>query len=238
MKKILSVALSLMLALTLLGTVALAEATDFTGVWYTRIYGLEMAFSLNEGGLYTVSFDTTDEVEESEGTWEMASTGIVFDKGTADEVVLTYDAQADTLSGMISDMELVFTRELTAAIELDPARSDAVSEEYNGQWAATLLCLGEIQTTPQESQFELLMTVEDGLNCLTRIVAGEDITINITPEFSNGAMILNMDAADGSAYYVVVCQLLEDGSMSVAFPAEFFGQEAIFAMRKLEVEGM
>lgn len=46
-----------MLALTLLSTVALAEATDFTGVWYTRGYGLEMAFPLYEGGLYTVSFD-------------------------------------------------------------------------------------------------------------------------------------------------------------------------------------
>ena len=189
-----------------------------------------MSFSLNEGGLYTVSFDAMGEVEESEGTWEVASTGIVFDKGTADETVMNYDAQADTLTGTIGGMELVFTRELTAAFELAPARSDAAPEDYNGQWAATLFCLGELQTTPQESQFELFMTVEGGLNCLTLIVAGENITLNIAPEFSDGAMILNMDAADGSASYVVVCQLLEDGSMSAAFPAEIFGQEAVFVL--------
>ncbi len=232
MKKTLSVALSLVLALTLLGVAALAEAADFTGTWYTRIYGMEMSFSLNEGGLYTVSFDAMDEVEESEGTWEAVSTGIVFDKGTADETVMTYDAQADTLTGTFDGMELVFTRELTAAFELAPARSDAAPEDYNGQWAATLFCLGELQTTPQESQFELFMTVEGGLNCLTMLVAGENITLNIAPEFSDGAMILNMDAADGSASSVVVCQLLEDGSMSAAFPAELFGQEAVFVLER------
>ena len=142
MKKILSFALSLMLALTLLGTAAFADADGFAGTWYTRIYGVEMSFTLNEGGLYTVSFDAMGEVEESEGTWEVASTGIVFDKGTADETVMTYDAQADTLSGTIGGMELVFTRELTAAFELAPARSDAAPEDYNGQWATTLFCLG------------------------------------------------------------------------------------------------
>ena len=233
MKKTLSVALSLILALTLLGAAALAEAADFTGTWYTRVYGVEMSFSLNEGGLYTVSFDAMGEVEESEGTWEVASTGIVFDKGTADETVMTYDAQAGTLTGTIDGMELVFARESTAAFELAPARSDTAPEDYNGQWVASLFCLGELQTTPQESEFELFMTVEGGLNCLTMIVSGENITLNIAPEFSDGAMILNMDAADGSASGVVVCQLLEDGSMSAAFPAELFGQEAVFVLERI-----
>ena len=230
MKKTLSVALSLILALTLLGAAALAEAADFTGTWYTRIYGLEMSFSLNEGGLYTVSFDAMGEVEESEGTWEVASTGIVFDKGTADETVMTYDAQADTLTGTIGGMELVFTRELTAAFELAPAHSDAAPEDYDGQWAATLLCLGEIQTTPQESQFDLLMTVEGGLNCFTMIIEGQSYTLNIVPEFADGAMLLNI--SDGTTSSSIVCRLLEDGSMSAAFSQEFFGQEAVIVLEK------
>ena len=230
MKKTLSVALSLILALTLLGAAALAEAADFTGTWYTRIYGLEMSFSLNEGGLYTVSFDAMGEVEESEGTWEVASTGIVFDKGTADETVMTYDAQADTLTGTIGGMELVFTRELTAAFELAPARSDAEPKDYDGMWAATLLCLGEIQTTPQESQFDLLMTVEGGLNCFTMIIEGQSYTLNIVPEFADGAMLLNM--SDGTTSSSIVCRLLEDGSMSAAFSQEFFGQEAVIVLEK------
>ena len=230
MKKTLSVVLSLVLALTMLGVAAPAEATDFTGTWYTRIYGVEMSFTLNDGGLYTVTFDYGDTVEESDGVWETSSTGIVFDKGTADEVFMTYDAKADTLTGVISGMEMVFTSEPAAAFELAPARSDAAPEDYDGQWAATLLCLGEIQTTPQESQFDLFMTVEGGLNCFTMIIEGQSYTLNIVPEFADGAMLLNM--SDGTTSSSIVCRLLEDGSMSAAFSPEFFGQEAVMVLEK------
>ena len=230
MKKILSFALSLMLALTLLGTAAFADADGFAGTWYTRIYGIEMSFTLKDDGLYTVTFDYGDTVEESDGVWETSSTGIVFDKGTADEVFMTYDAKADTLTGVISGMEMVFTSEPAAAFELAPARSDAAPEDYDGQWAATLLCLGEIQTTPQESQFDLLMTVEGGLNCFTMIIEGQSYTLNIVPEFADGAMLLNI--SDGTTSSSIVCRLLEDGSMSAAFSPEFFGQEAVMVLEK------
>ena len=231
MKKILSFALSLMLALTLLGTAAFADADGFAGTWYTRIYGIEMSFTLKDDGLYTVTFDYGDTVEESDGVWETSSTGIVFDKGTADEVFMTYDAKADTLTGVISGMEMVFTSEPAAAFELAPARSDAAPEDYDGQWAATLLCLGEIQTTPQESQFDLLMTVEGGLNCFTMIIEGQSYTLNIVPEFADGAMLLNI--SDGTTSSSIVCRLLEDGSMSAAFSPEFFGQEAVIVLEKI-----
>ena len=231
MKKILSFALSLMLALTLLGTAAFADADGFAGTWYTRIYGIEMSFTLKDDGLYTVTFDYGDTVEESDGVWETSSTGIVFDKGTADEVVMTYDAKADTLTGVISGMEMVFTSEPAAAFELAPARSDAAPEDYDGQWAATLLCLGEIQTTPQESQFDLLMTVEGGLNCFTMIIEGQSYTLNIVPEFADGAMLLNI--SDGTTSSSIVCRLLEDGSMSAAFSPEFFGQEAVIVLERI-----
>ncbi|MGN0761756.1 MAG: hypothetical protein ACI4MK_00135 [Aristaeellaceae bacterium] len=231
MKKILSFALSLMLALTLLGTAAFADAGGFAGTWYTRIYGIEMSFTLKDDGLYTVTFDYGDTVEGSDGVWETTSTGIVFDKGTADEVVMTYDAKADTLTGVISGMEMIFTSEPAAAFELAPARSDAAPKDYDGQWAATLLCLGEIQTTPQESQFDLLMTVEGGLNCFTMIIEGQNYTLNIVPEFADGAMLLNM--SDGTTSSSIVCRLLEDGSMSAAFPKEMFGQEAVIVLERI-----
>ena len=63
MKKTLSVVLSLVLALTLLSVAAPAEATDLTGTWYTRIYGIEMSFTLTSDGLYTVTFDYGDATE-------------------------------------------------------------------------------------------------------------------------------------------------------------------------------
>ena len=231
MKKTLSVVLSLVLALTLLSVAAPAEATDLTGTWYTRIYGIEMSFTLTSDGLYTVTFDYGDATEGSSGVWETSSDGIVFDRGTADETVMTYDVKADTLTGVISGMEMVFTREPAAAFELAPARSDAAPEDYNVKWAATLLCLGKIQTTPQESQFDLLMTVEGGLNCFTMIIEGQSYTLNIVPEFADGAMLLNI--SDGTTSSSIVCRLLEDGSMSAAFSPEFFGQEAVIVLERI-----
>ena len=232
MKKTLSVALAIMLALTLLCSAAFAEAVDFTGAWYTRLYGMEMTFTLNEGGSYTVHFDGEDESDETEGVWEATSTGIIFDKGTDEEVVLDYDAQANTLSGMFSGVELVFSRESIAAFELAPARADAAPEEYDGQWVATILCLGDVQAKPQEFQFELRLTVEDGQSILTLVVDGESTDLSIVPEFSDGAMILTIEEEDDSAAYTVVCQMLEDGSMSVTFPEEFFGDVAVFALER------
>lgn len=232
MKKPLSVALSIMLALTLLCSASFAEAVDFTGTWYTRLYGMEMTFTLNEGGSYTAHFDGEDESDETEGVWEATSTGIIFDKGTDEEVVLDYDAQANTLSGITSGVELVFSRESIAAFELAPARADAAPEEYDGQWVATILCLGDVQAKPQEFQFELRLTVEDGQSILTLVVDGESADLSIVPEFSDGAMILTIEEEDDSAAYTVVCQMLEDGSMSVTFPEEFFGDVAVFALER------
>ena len=74
------------------------------------------------------------------------------------------------------------------------------------------------------------MTVEGGLNCFTMIIEGQSYTLNIVPEFADGAMLLNM--SDGTTSSSIVCRLLEDGSMSAAFPAEIFGQEAVMVLEK------
>lgn len=233
MKKILSVALSLMLALSLLCAGAFAGTIDFTGVWYTSIYGIETVFTLNDDGSYALSFSAMGETEEDEGTWEAAADGILLDKGTADEMVLTYDAQSGSMSGMVGDMELVFTRE-SAAFALPAALTDAAPEEFEGQWAAGLICIAEASVAPQDFGFELSMDVQKDLNCFTMTIDGAGFTLNVVPGFADGAMILNLDMADGSASYAIVCQLLEDGSMSASFPAEAFGQEAVFVLEKAE----
>ena len=50
MKKLLSIAVSLILALTLLCAGAMAEAAELTGEWYGSLYGIVMTLTLNEDG--------------------------------------------------------------------------------------------------------------------------------------------------------------------------------------------
>lgn len=230
MKKILTQALSLALILSLLCAGAAFAAADYTGVWYANIYGQEMALTLNDGGVYTVNF--TDESEGSDGVWEVTDDGVLLDKGTADETALIYDALTENLTGDLDGLQLVFAREFVP-MEFAAARTDAAPEEYDGGWAATRFILGDIQTTPEDAEVELFMHVEGGLNCLSMIIKDVNTTINIVPEYVDGAMILTMNAEDGSASYTVVCHLLEDGAMLAEFPVEFFGQEASFLLAKL-----
>lgn len=209
MKKVLSLVLAL--SVILLCASAFAD-TNFTGDWYADLFGTELKLTLNADGTYINSGDNAEG-----GTWESDASGIICDKGTADELPLAYDAKANTLTGDVSGVALVFSRRTGP-------------EAYNGQWAATLLRLGEIEVAPKEVEYEVLMTVEDGLVVMSLNFGGETVTLNIVPQFEGSAMILPLDMADGSASYTVPCQLLEDGAMTVTFPAELFGEEAIFVL--------
>ena len=212
MKKV----LSLVLALSMLLLCACASAdTNYLGDWYADLFGTELKLTLNADGTYINSGDNAEG-----GTWESDASGIICDKGTADELPLAYDAKANTLTGDVSGVALVFSRRTGP-------------EAYNGQWAATLLRLGEIEVAPKDVDYEVLMTVEDGLVVMSLNFGEETVTLNIQPQFEDGAMILPLDMADGSASYTVPCQLLEDGVMTVTFPADLFGEEAIFVLETL-----
>lgn len=212
MKKV----LSLVLALFVILLCACASAdTNYIGDWYADLFGTELKLTLNADGTYINSGDNVEG-----GTWEANASGIICDKGTADELPLAYDAKANTLTGDVSGVALVFSRRTGP-------------EAYNGQWAATLLRLGEIEVAPRDVEFEVLMTVEDGAVSMTVCFGEETVTLNIQPRFEDGAMILPLDMEDGSASYTVPCQRLEDGTMTVTFPADLFGEEAIFVMETL-----
>lgn len=209
MKKV----LSLVVTLSMLLLCACASAdTNYIGDWYADLFGRELKLTLNADGTYINSGDNAEG-----GVWEADASGIICDKGTADELPLAYDAQSNTLTGDVSGVALVFSRRTGP-------------EAYNGQWAATLLRLGEIEAAPRGVEFEVRMTVENGLVCMSLCFGEEAVTLNIQPQFEGGAMILPLDMADGSASYTVPCQLLEDGTMTVTFPADLFGEEAILVL--------
>lgn len=233
MKKILSITLSLALLLSLLCMGVAFAATDYTGTWYTTLYGVEMILTLNSGNRYTVNVG--GESDGSDGTWEVTATGIILDKGSpSDETSLTYDAQAETLSGDVAGMQLVFTRENSSSA-FAAARTDATAADYAGSWEATLFVLGDVQIETNAADLslhtELSMTIDGNVNNFTIVLQDVNTTLALTPEYADGAMILTI--SDGATTYTVTCQLLEDGTMLATFPAELFGQEASYLLSRI-----
>ena len=77
MKKILTFALSLVLALSLLCCGAMAEAADVTGEWYGDVFGMTMILTLTDG---TYTMDLAGEVDG--GTYSFDGTTLYMDEGT------------------------------------------------------------------------------------------------------------------------------------------------------------
>ena len=77
MKKLVPLALTLILTLTLLCAGAFAEAIDHSGDWYADLYGYTLRITLNPDGSYTNAIDGED---PDSGVWEMAGTNVLLDK--------------------------------------------------------------------------------------------------------------------------------------------------------------
>ena len=127
MKKILTVVLTLVLALSMLCG-ACAEAADVTGIWYGDVYGMVATLTINEDGTYALEImgDSTP------GAWVLEGDQVYMDKGTEAEAVFTYDAAAQAL-----DWDgVIFGREAIEQWMPAAARADAAIEEFAGEWVA------------------------------------------------------------------------------------------------------
>ena len=89
MKKILTVVLTLVLALSML-CVASAEAAGVTGVWYGDMYGMVATLTINEDGTYALEMMG----DSAPGAWVLEGDQLYMDKGLETEAVFTYDAAA------------------------------------------------------------------------------------------------------------------------------------------------
>lgn len=226
MKKLLSIAVSLILALTLLCAGAMAEAAELTGEWYGSLYGIVMTLTLNEDGSYTLAMDSED---PESGVWELDGSDLILDRGTDDEVTFAYDADEVSLAMDLDGMAFLFTREPVAAFELAAARADATLEEYAGSWDCTLVSMMGMQLPPEEAEIEMSLVIEGESAQLTLGIFGEPETIDLVPAFADGALTLTIPASyEGEEDSVITFQLLEDGTMSAT--TLLFDEELIFVL--------
>lgn len=226
MKKRISLALTLILTLTLLCTGAFAETIDHSGDWYADLYGFTLRITLNPDGSYTNAIEGED---PDSGFWEMAGTDVLLDKGTSDEMILVYDAGSDSLYADIDGEDLLFFREPPVKFEMAAPRAGIVTlEDMGGNWTTKMVGFLGTYLTPEQIQFTLDLSIDTSCATLTFTIDGEATTITAGGNFSGNTLVLSMYNEETAEECTINVQLLVDGTMSAT--TDMFGEEIVFVL--------
>lgn len=211
---------SLLLALSMLLVCgASAEAVDLTGNWYADLFGMSMDLTLNADGTYTMVF-----MEEAEdGIWAQTETGISIDNG---EVIMSYDAEANTLNMDMEGMAVIFTREAVAAFVPAEARTDATLEEYAGTWNATMVSVMGMTVSPEEMGIGMGAVIEGTTITMISTEGEESESEQFEAVFADGVLSIPSPVVEESTEEAVAAEesytftLLVDGTLLITAGSE------------------
>lgn len=139
-KKILSIALAVMMAIPTMPVMA-ASDKDVLGDWYTNIYGVGIQVTFRKGGSYLISMDGVNNGDPEEGTWKMTGDAITLDEGEENSMNLT--VKGNSISA--DSGEFTLSREETEYDGYTPAKVvDADEKDFDGIWKADYVSTGNI----------------------------------------------------------------------------------------------
>ena len=139
-KKILSIALAVMMAIPTMPVMA-ASDEDVLGDWYANIYGVGIQITFRKGGSYLISMDGVNNGDPEEGTWKMTGDAITLDEGEENSMNLT--VKSDSISA--DSGEFTLSREETEYDGYTPAGVvDAEEKDFDGIWKADYVSTGNI----------------------------------------------------------------------------------------------
>lgn len=139
-KKILSIALAVMMAIPTMPVMA-ASDEDVLGDWYANIYGVGIQITFRKGGSYLISMDGVNNGDPEEGTWKMTGDAITLDEGEENSMNLT--VKGNNISA--DNGEFTLSREETEYDGYTPAKVvDADEKDFGGIWKADYVSTGNI----------------------------------------------------------------------------------------------
>lgn len=139
-KKILSIALAMMMAIPTIPVMA-ASDKDVLGDWYANIYGVGIQVTFRKGGSYLISMDGVNNGDPEEGTWKMTGDAITLDEGEENSMNLT--VKGNSISA--DSGEFTLSREETEYDGYTPAKVvDADEKDFEGIWKADYVSTGNI----------------------------------------------------------------------------------------------
>lgn len=227
MKKLLSVLLAMVLALTMLAG-AVAETVDVTGTWSTTLMGMNVTFVINADGTYTLDIAGLESVD---GTWEYQDDGnLLLDKGTDEEAVAVVGDE--TLSVTESGMVMDFVRGEAGLAETTDftMRADATLEELQGEWSMTSIVMMGFEMSAELADTTAAVGVQDSNVVFHDLMGDTSLEGVLVPlEFSEGA--LRMELQDETSTQVWTIGLLADGRLN--FTMNVDGLEIAMLMEKV-----
>lgn len=139
-KKILSIALAVMMAIPTMPVMA-ASDKDVLGDWYANIYGVGIQVTFRKGGSYLISMDGVNNGDPEEGTWKMTGDAITLDEGEENSMNLT--VKGNSISA--DNGEFTLSREEAEYDGYTPAGVvDADEKDFEGIWKADYVSTGNI----------------------------------------------------------------------------------------------
>ena len=139
-KKILSIALAMMMAIPTMPAMA-ASDKDVLGDWYANIYGVGIQVTFRKGGSYLISMDGVNNGDPEEGTWKMTGDAITLDEGEENSMNLT--VKDNSISA--DNGEFTLSREETEYDGYTPAKVvNADEKDFDGIWKADYVSTGNI----------------------------------------------------------------------------------------------
>lgn len=139
-KKILSIALAVMMAIPTMPVMATSDK-DVLGDWYANIYGVGIQVTFRKGGSYLISMDGVNNGDPEEGTWKMTGDAITLNEGEENSMNLT--VKGNSISA--DSGEFTLSREETEYDGYTPAKVvDADEKDFDGIWKADYVSTGNI----------------------------------------------------------------------------------------------
>ena len=247
-KKILSIALAVMMAIPTIPVMA-ASDKDVLGDWYANIYGVGIQVTFRKGGSYLISMDGVNNGDPEEGTWKMTGDAITLDDGEENSINLT--VKGDNISA--DSGEFTLSREEAEYDGYTPAEVvDAEKKDFDGIWKADYVSTGNI-TAPvdvfgisrvfisvKSGKLELLLDSD----VYSKPLDADDLTIefkdNAYTFTSNSEKDANSSNADGdeetAASVNGMLQMQEDNMVKMTINTG--GSDMIFYMEKSDAAAM
>lgn len=225
MKKLVSVLLAMVLALTMM-VGAIAEQVDVIGTWSTTLLGMDTQMTINEDGTYTLEIVG---LSSEDGVWEYQEDGnLLLDKGTDGEVVATVGA--DTLNVSMGGMALQFTRGEASGVDALAIRTDATMEELQGEWTMTEIGVMGMVLSAEMAETTASVGVTENVVIIHDLMGDTSLdSIPLELEFSEGA--LRIDLSDDTSSQTWIVGIMEDGRLN--FTINVDGVEMAMLMEKV-----
>lgn len=231
MKKLFSMLLACLLALTLPVLAESTEAFSPVGTWYLigasaqgvtvspEQLGMEMSITLNEDG--TALLTLTGE-EDSTGSWTSDGSTVTVDDG-ADVIELSVNEDG-TLSGEAGGAIMIFATEIPEATPAAAPLEAVALEDFNGEWVAFKGVAMGAEVPLESLGLNMTFQIADGsVTVLSNGVGG-----TVPAALEGNALVVNASPA-------ISLYLYDDGTMAFTQESSGMSVDIFFAKSNTEM---